>query len=83
MVPPPKTAAPGASIAKSAAPAPAQQRPASLPQQRAAAAAAAPAIKTIDKALIHAAWIAALIGAGFNFYVFFFVLKPLIETFQP
>ena len=46
------------------------------------AAPVVPAIKTIGKVLIYFAAVAALAAAGFNFYVFFFVLKPMIETFQ-
>jgi len=52
-------------------------------QQRPAAAPSVPTIKGVDKVLIYTATLAGLIGAGFNFYVFFFVLKPLIENFQP
>ncbi len=79
--PPPKT---GASLANSpnkpAAAAPAQQRPSSVQRP---AAPVVPTIKTVDKVLIYCATVAALAGVGFNIYVFFFVLKPMIETFQP
>ena len=47
------------------------------------AAAAAPAIKTIDKVLIYTTLAATLAGVGFSFYVMWFVLKPAIENFQP
>ena len=72
-------APPAAAPAKGLAPA--QQRPTTM--QRPAVASAAPAIKTLDKVLIFSAAVASLVGVGFNFYIFFFVLKPLIETFQP
>jgi hypothetical protein len=75
-------AAPAAAApAKGLATATAQQRPTTM--QRPAVASAAPAIKTLDKVLIFTAAVASLVGVGFNFYIFFFVLKPLIETFQP
>ena len=75
-------AAPAAAApAKGLATATAQQRPTTM--QRPAAASAAPAIRTLDKVLIFTAAVAGLAGVGFNFYIFFFVLKPLIETFQP
>ena len=77
-----KVAAPAAAAPKTAAPAPAQQqRPASMQQRP--AAPIVPTIKGVDKFLIYTAAAAAIIGAGLNFYVFFFVLKPMIETFQP
>jgi hypothetical protein len=76
-VQPPKTSAP---LGKAAAPAPAQQqRPASMPPR----AAPVPTIKTVDKVLIYTASVAALVGVGYNFYVFFMVLKPAIDQFQP
>jgi hypothetical protein len=78
--PPPKTAAPPAA-ALGKAPAPAQQRPVSM--QRPVAAPAAPSIKMFDKVLIYTATVAALAGVGLNVYVFYFVLKPMIENFQP
>ena len=79
--PAPKPAAPGTSIAKPATQSGAQQRPATM-QQRPAAAPAVPTIKTFDKVLIYTATVAALVGVGFNVYVFYFVLKPLVENFQ-
>jgi len=82
--PAPKPAGtPGTSISKGPATsaAAAQARPTAI--QRPTAVSAAPSIKTIDKVLIYTATVAALAGVGLNFYVFFFVLKPLIETFQP
>jgi hypothetical protein len=51
--------------------------------QRATAAPSIPTIKTADKVLIYAATVAAFAGVGLNVYVFYFVLKPAIETFQP
>jgi len=81
-VAPPKTGAPGSSLAKPAAPAaPVQQKPSTM--QPRPAAPVVPTIKTVDKALIYTATFAALVGVGFNVYVFFFVLKPMIENFQP
>jgi len=47
------------------------------------AASQSPSIKTIDKVLVYTAAVAAIIGVGLNAYVFFGVLKPLIENFQP
>ena len=88
MAPPPATApgnklaAPAAAkppTATAAAPA-AQQRPTTMPRP---AAPVVPTIKTLDKALIYSAAFAALIGAGLNVWVFWFVLKPMIENFQP
>ena len=85
--PPPAAAAPALKTAAAAAAAPAkggapatQQRPAAV--QRPAAASGAPSIKTLDKVLIFSAAVASLVAVGFNFYVFYFVLKPLIENFQ-
>lgn len=75
---PKPVAAPGTSIARGTAPV--QQRPTTM--QRPPAAPVAPSIKTIDKILIYTATVAALAGVGLNFYVFFFVLKPLVENFQ-
>jgi hypothetical protein len=77
--PPPKTSAPGTSIAKPAGSAAAQQRPAAM---RPAAAPVVPTIKTVDKVLIYTALVATLVGVGFNVYVTYFVLKPLIDNFQ-
>jgi hypothetical protein len=78
-----KTAAAAAAAApgKTTASAPAQQRPVTMTQRP--AAAAAPAIKTIDKVLIYTTLAATLAGVGFSFYVMWFVLKPAIENFQP
>jgi hypothetical protein len=79
--PPPRAAtAPGTSGAKGAAPTGAQQRPGTMQQRQ--APSAAPSIKLVDKVLVYVATVAALAAAGFNFYVFFFVLKPLVENFQ-
>jgi len=79
--PPSKLAAPAAAKpATATSAAPAQQRPTTMPRP---AAPVVPTIKTLDKALIYTAAVAALIGAGLNVYVFFFVLKPMIENFQP
>jgi len=72
-------AAHAAAPAKGAAPT-AAQRPAPAAQR--AAAPVVPAIKTIDKVLIYVATVASLAAIGYNFYVFFFVLKPLVENFQ-
>jgi hypothetical protein len=78
--PPPRAAgAPGTSTGKGGASG-AQQRPGTMQQRQ--AAPAAPSIKMIDKALVYVATVAALAAAGMNFYVFYFVLKPLVETFQ-
>ena len=77
----PKVAAPAAAAPKTAAPAAAQQRPAAAAPRP--AAPIVPTIKTVDKVLIYSASAAAIIGVGFNIYVFFFVLKPLIDNFQP
>ena len=74
-------AAPAAAPAKGAAPTTAQQRPAAM--QRPAATSAAPAIKTLDKVLIFSAAVISLGAVGFNFYIFYFVLKPMVENFQP
>ena len=87
MAPPP-AAAPGNRLSAPAAAkpptatatAPAQQRPTTMPRP---AAPVVPTIKTLDKALIYTATFAAIIGVGLNVYVFYFVLKPMIETFQP
>jgi hypothetical protein len=80
--PPPKT---GASLAgapgKGPAQSPIQQRPSTM--QRPAAPPPVPTIKTVDKVLVYTATVAALAGVGLNVYVFFFVLKPMIENFQP
>lgn len=82
--PAPKTAAPAAAApARAAAPATAQQRPPAMQQQRPSAAPIVPTIKGIDKALIYTAGIAVILGVGFYGYVSWFVLKPLIENFQP
>jgi hypothetical protein len=81
--PAPKTAAaPAIAAPRGGAPTTAaQQRPATMPRHT--AAPPVPTIKGIDKALIYTAAVASLAAVGFNFYVFFFVLKPLIENFQP
>jgi hypothetical protein len=79
--PPSKLAAPAAAKpATATAAAPSQQRPTTMQRP---AAPVVPTIKTLDKALIYTATVAALIGVGLNVYVFFFVLKPMIESFQP
>ena len=78
-VAPPKTST--APPAAGKAPAPSQQqRP---PSMQRPGAAQAPSIKTIDKVLIYTAAVAAILGVGLNVYVFFGVLKPLIENFTP
>ena len=64
---------------KTAAPAPAQQRP---PAVQRPAAPVVPSIKTVDKVLIYTSLVTSLIAVGFNAYVLFVVLKPMIETFQ-
>jgi len=76
-------AAPAASAApvKSGAAPAATQRPAPV-APRAAAPAVVPAIKSLDKILIYSAAVASLVAVGYNFYVFFFVLKPLVENFS-
>ena len=76
------SAAPGAHAAapaKGAAPT-AAQKPAPAAQR--AAAPVVPTIKTVDKVLIYVATVASLVAVGYNFYVFFYVLKPLVENFQ-
>jgi hypothetical protein len=79
---PPKTGVAPAPVAgKGALTSAAQQRPATMP--RPAAAPVVPTIKTLDKVLIYSAVVSAIIGVGMNIYVFYFVLKPAIETFQP
>ena len=55
----------------------AQQRPAPVAQRP---AAAAPAIKTIDKVLIFAAAVTSLVAVGGAGYIFW-VLKNLVENF--
>jgi len=55
----------------------AQQRPAPVAQRF---AAAAPAIKTIDKVLIFAAAVTSLVAVGGAGYIFW-VLKNLVENF--
>jgi hypothetical protein len=75
-------AAPAASAApvkSGAAPATAQ-KPAPAAQR--AAAPIVPSIKPLDKILIYSAAVAGLVAVGYNFYVFFFVLKPLVENFS-
>ena len=52
-------------------------------QQRPAAPPPVAAIKTLDKILIWLAFISALAGVGFNIFVFYFYLKPMVENFQP
>jgi hypothetical protein len=79
---PPKTAGP-ATPAPGKAPAPVQQRPSSMQQQRPPAQPAVAAMKTIDKILIWLAFFSGLAGAGFNVFVFYFYLKPMIDNFQP
>jgi hypothetical protein len=51
--------------------------------QRPAAAPAVATIKMLDKVLIYAATVAVLGGVGYYGYVSWFVMKPLIENFQP
>jgi len=77
-----KTAAAAAAApARGAAPTSATQpRP---PAMQRSVAPAAPAIKTVDKVLIFTAAVASLAAVGFNFYNYYFVLKPLIDNFQP
>ena len=87
---PPTAAAPALKTAAAAAAAPAaktgaaptaaQQRPA--PVAARTAAPVIPSIKTVDKVLIHLAAVAALVAVGYNFYVWYFVLKPLVENFS-
>ena len=79
---PPKTAGP-ATPAPGKAPAPVQQRPPSMQQQRPPAQPAVAAIKTVDKILIWLAFFSGLAGVGFNVFVFYFYLKPMIDNFQP
>jgi hypothetical protein len=87
MAPPPASA-PGNKLAGTSAgkpptataAAPVQQKPSAMQRP---AAPPVPTIKTLDKVLIYTASCAALIGVGLNVYVFFFVLKPMIENFQP
>jgi hypothetical protein len=76
----PKSSLHAAAAPKSAAPAPSQQRPSSM--QRPSAPPPVPTIKLVDKVLISLAFVASLAGAGLNFYVFFMVLKPMIDEFQ-
>ena len=73
-------AAPAAAPAKGAAAPASAQRP--VPAAQRAAAPVVPTINTVDKVLIFSAAVAALIAVGYNFYVFFFVLKPIVENFQ-
>jgi hypothetical protein len=82
VAPPPKTGGPlpAAAPAKTGAAAPAQQRPATMQRP---AAPPVPTIKTLDKVLIYTASFAAIVGVGFNIYVFYFVLKPMLDNFQP
>ena len=56
---------------------PAQQRPAPIAQRP---AAAAPAIKAVDKVLIFAAAVTSLVAVGGAGYIFW-VLKNLVENF--
>ena len=75
---PAKTAAAPATAAKPGAPV--AQRPA--PVATRTATSGAPAIKTLDKVLIYLATVSALVAVGYNFYVWFFILKPVVENFQ-
>ena len=82
--PAPKPAgAPPTSGAKIAGQSPNQPQAAKPSSIQRPAAPIVPTIKTLDKALIYTATVAALAGVGLNFYVLYFVLKPAIETFQP
>jgi hypothetical protein len=56
------------------------QKPAPMSQRT--AAPVVPSIKPLDKILIFSATVASLVAVGYNFYVFFFVLKPLVENFS-
>jgi hypothetical protein len=78
--PPPKTSAPAPAALKGSTMAPVQQKPSTM--QPRPAAPPVPTIKTLDKFLIYTTVVAALIGVGFNLYVFYFVLKPAIDNFQ-
>jgi len=73
-------AAPAAAPVKSAAAPASGQRP--VPAAQRAAAPVVPTVKTLDKVLIYSAAVAALVAVGYNLYVFFFVLKPIVENFQ-
>jgi len=73
-------AAPAASApTKGAAPVATAQKGA--PIQR-ATAPIVPSIKTIDKVLIFSACVAGLVGVGYNCYVYFAVLNPLVANFS-
>jgi hypothetical protein len=78
--PKPATVAAAPKPATATASAPAQQKPSTIQRP---AAPVVPTIKTVDKVLIYFASAASLIGVGMNVYVFYFVLKPMIENFQP
>jgi len=52
-------------------------------QPRPAAPPPVAAIKLVDKILVWLALFSALAGAGFNVFVFYFYLKPMIDNFQP
>ena len=69
-----------AAPAKGAAPTTAQKTAPATAQR--AAAPVVPALKTLDKVLIFSAAVASLVAVGYNFYVYFIVLKPLVENFQ-
>jgi hypothetical protein len=53
-----------------------------VPVAQRATAPVVPSLKTIDKVLIFSAAVAGLVGFGYNFYVWYFVLKPVVENFQ-
>jgi hypothetical protein len=72
-------ASPAPKPATATAAAPAQQKPSTMQRP---AAPVVPALKGFDKALIYTASFAAIVGVGTNVYVFYFVLKPMIENFQ-
>jgi hypothetical protein len=57
----------------------AAQKPAPMSRP---AAPVVPSIKPLDKILIFSAAVAGLVGFGYNFYVWYFVLKPLVDNFQ-
>ncbi len=77
---------PAAAPAKpGAAPAPARPgAPAAKPAPVATrtATSGTPSIKGIDKVLIYTAAVTALAAVGYNFYVWYFILKPAVEGFQ-
>jgi hypothetical protein len=74
-------AAPAAAAPAKAGAAPAAaQRPAPVAQRP--MAPVIPTIKPLDKGLIYGAAVAGLIGVGFCFYTYWFVLKPAVENFS-